>query len=538
MSEHQPKPQKVRPPRSFGWTAEYDDEHQLLEAARRVREAGYTKIDAFTPFPVHGIDTALGIRRTKLPWFSLIAGMTGTTVALLLQIWTNAIDYPYIISGKPYISLPAFIPVTFELTVLFAAFMTVFAMLGLNGLPKFSNPVFTNPKFDRASDDRFFLWVDSRDQYFNADKVRELLEATGALAVEEVREDDSPTQVPKAIYAAIAALILITLIPGAIVLNMRNSKSPYPRWHVFFDMDFQPIRKAQQPTTIFADGRVQRPPVPGTVARGELGPSDPFVLGYDPDAVAANLPAQGPSSRLVSYQQDGDEQPPAPVEPGAREQPPAPEEPPAPTPAAPDQPASSEPEAPPQQPAAATASQERPVSAEESSDGAAEQTSATAVAATDDDAVGDEEAPGAVATGDAGGEPNYAWLQTFPLEVTAELIQQGRREFEQNCAVCHGLAGYGDGLVARRAAELAQGYWLPPTSLHEQRIVEQPVGRLYYTITHGKGKMAPYADALTPTERWAIVAYIRVLQRSQNARSEDVPPGVDVAASANSDNVR
>ncbi|RMF43437.1 MAG: DUF3341 domain-containing protein [Planctomycetota bacterium] len=505
MSEHQPKQKKIRPPRSFGWMAEYEDENQLLDAARKVRDAGYSRIDAFTPFPVHGIDEALNIRRTRLPWFSLVAGMTGTTVALLLQWWTNAFDYPYIISGKPYASWPAFIPVTFELTVLFAAFMTVFAMLGLNGLPKFNNPVFTDPKFDRATDDRFFLWVDSRDQYFNAEKVRELLEATGAKAVEEVWEDDSPTEVPKSIYAGIAVLILITLIPGAIVLNMRNSRSPYPRWHIFFDMDFQPSRKAQQPTTIFADGRVQRPPVPGTVARGELGPNDPFLLGYDPEGVAMGKGA-AVNVQMVSYQQEN----------SASQEPI--EEPPAPPPPQPDTSAADDPQA--------------SATADASSEQAGEAPSKPA---------GDQAPTTAEDEGDAGagpaaeGEPNYAWLERFPLPVDAELIEVGRREFEQNCAACHGLAGYGDGLVSRRATELAQGYWLQPTSLHEQRIIDQPVGRIYYTITHGKGKMAPYADALTPRERWAVVAYVRVLQRSQNARPEDVPADADLASARGDD---
>ena len=179
MSDHKPE-KKVKPPKAFGWVAEYADDNKLLEAARKVRDSGYTRTDAFTPFPVHGIDEALGIKATVLPWFTLCAGATGTSIALLMQWWMNSVDYPYIISGKPFSSWPAFIPVAFELTILFAAYTTVFAMLGLNGLPKFSNPMFTNPKFDRATDDRFFLWVDSRDKYFNTEKVKSLLDSTEA----------------------------------------------------------------------------------------------------------------------------------------------------------------------------------------------------------------------------------------------------------------------------------------------------------------------------------------------------------------------
>jgi len=451
MSEHAKPQKKPKPPQAFGWIAEYTDENQLLDAARQVRDSGYTRTDAFTPFPVHGIDEALGIKPTVLPWFTLCAGFTGISVALLMQWWMNAVDYPYIISGKPYASWPAFIPVAFELTVLFSAFTTVFAMLGLNGLPRFSNPVFSNPKFDRTTDDRFFLWIDSRDKYFNSDKVKTLLASTGAKTVDEVREDDSPTEVPKPILFAIVAMILVTLIPGAIVLNMRNAKSESPRLHVFFDMDFMPSKHTQSKTTIFADGRVQRPPVPGTVARGELGLSDPYTLGYDPTATAA-LHAEQSNSRLVSFQQDS----------------------------------------------------------------------------TTADATGEGDAATPPPAAAADGEPNFAWMTEMPVKASEELFELGRLKFEQNCAVCHGFGGYGDGLVSQRASNLAQGYWLQPTSLHEPRIQQQPVGRIYYTVANGKGKMGGYAASLTPEERWAVVFYVRALQRSQNAKASDIPAGVSV----------
>jgi mono/diheme cytochrome c family protein len=443
MSDHKPE-KKAKPPRAFGWVAEYADDNKLLEAARKVRDSGYTRTDAFTPFPVHGIDEALGIKATVLPWFTLCAGATGTCIALIMQWWMNAFDYPYIISGKPFASWPAFIPVAFELTILFAAYTTVFAMLGLNGLPKFSNPMFTNPKFDRATDDRFFLWVDSRDKYFNTEKVKSLLDSTGPLSVDEVREDDSPAEIPKAFFSAVVILALLALVPGAVVLRMRAARSDQPRWQVFFDMDFQPKKKPQQTTSIFADRRVQRPPVPGTIARGELDLADPYYLGYDPDKTAALETTDG--TRMVAFK---------------------------------------------------------------AQDGAAQDPNAAA-------------APAPAATA-AAGEPNYAWLTEAPIEATEELFALGKKKFETNCAVCHGFAGYGDGLASQRAASLAQGYWLQPTSMHEDRIQKQTVGRIYYTVTNGKGKMAGYASSLTPRERWAVVLYVRALQRSQNASIEDVP---------------
>jgi mono/diheme cytochrome c family protein len=522
MSDHKPE-KKVKPPKAFGWVAEYADENKLLDAARKVRDSGYSRTDAFTPFPVHGIDEALGIKPTVLPWFTLFAGATGTSIALLMQWWMNAYDYPYIISGKPFASWPAFIPVAFELTILFAAFTTVFAMLGLNGLPRFSNPMFTNPKFDRATDDRFFLWVDSRDKYFNTEKVKGLLESTGPLSVDEVREDESPADIPRGILTTIFALILVTLIPGAVVLRMRAAKSEDPRLHVFFDMDFQPKKKSQQTTTIFPDGRTQRMPVPGTVARGELDLADPYYLGYDPDQTAGVIKAS--DLKMVSFLQedvnvqtpdDGDS--------------PAPQ---AKTPAKAD---ANQAEA---QPAPATdkPADETPVATEATETPAAEPASANApsetpqAAAVTEVAEVDEVAPASAAPADSAapaagapaGEPNYAWLTEFPLPVDDELFQLGRKKYEINCATCHGFGGYGDGLVSQRAANFGQGYWLQPTSVHDQRIQEQPIGRIYYTVANGKGKMAGYASSLTPRERWAVVLYVKALQRSQNATLDDVP---------------
>ncbi|MCR9292315.1 MAG: DUF3341 domain-containing protein [bacterium] len=451
-----PKPEKKSSePKSFGWMAEYEDENKLLDAARKVRDSGYTRIDAFTPFPVHGIDEALGIKPTVLPWFTFCAGATGTLTALTMQWWMNAYDYPYIISGKPFASWPAFIPVTFELTVLFSAFMTLFAMLGLNGLPKLSNALFNNPRFDRATDDRFFLWVDSRDKYFNSDKVRNLLADTGAIEVDEVKEDDSSDIVPRKLVLAILTAIGATLIPGVIVLNMRNSKSSSPRWHVFFDMDYQPSKRPQSKTTLFVDGRSQRQPVQGTIARGDLDLADPYELGYDPDQLADSRSA---STRLVSLNaQDGQE-----------------------------------------------------TGSEQAGDAASED--------------------GAMA---AASEAELPWVQEFPEGVVSEeMFQLGKLKFEQNCSVCHGYSGYGDGLVSQRALNLAQGYWLQPTSLHDDRILEQPVGRIYYTIKNGKGKMGGYAASLNAEERWAVVLYVRALQRSQNASQADVPEGVDLELGA------
>ena len=125
-----------------GLLAEFPTPEALVSAAEQVREEGYRRIDAFSPFPVHGLDEALAIRPTVLPWLVLGAGLTGVVAALAGQWWTNTIDYPFVVSGKPLFSLPANIPVTFEVIILFSAFTAFFGMLVLNGLPRLVQPVF------------------------------------------------------------------------------------------------------------------------------------------------------------------------------------------------------------------------------------------------------------------------------------------------------------------------------------------------------------------------------------------------------------
>jgi hypothetical protein len=128
-----------------GLVAEFDSPDALLAAAARVRDAGYSKTDAYSPFPVHGIDEALGIRPTGLPWLVLLAGIGGGLAGLVGAWWTNAIDYPFLISGKPLFSLPANIPVVFELVILLAGTAAFIGMLALNRLPRLANPLFRKP---------------------------------------------------------------------------------------------------------------------------------------------------------------------------------------------------------------------------------------------------------------------------------------------------------------------------------------------------------------------------------------------------------
>ena len=159
----------------WGLLAEFASPQDLVRAASRIRDAGYTKWDAHTPFPVHGLDGAMGVKTTRLPYLVLAAGAVGTTSGLLMQWWMNAVDYPIIISGKPFNSLPADIPVTFELTVLLAALTSFIGMLVANGLPRFHHPLFKNGRFRRATTDAFFLAIEAADPRFDLVKTEQLL---------------------------------------------------------------------------------------------------------------------------------------------------------------------------------------------------------------------------------------------------------------------------------------------------------------------------------------------------------------------------
>lgn len=170
----------------YGAVGSFNDGPELVEAARAVRELGYTKLDAFTPFPVHGIDEAMAIPRSKLGWIVLFFGALGTTTAFLMIWWTGAIDYPLWIGGKPLFAFEFSIPIMFELTVLFSAFAAVFGMFALNGLPRLYHPVFNYQKFAGATDDKFLLAIEASDPKFDAEQSARLLTTLGAHAVEVV----------------------------------------------------------------------------------------------------------------------------------------------------------------------------------------------------------------------------------------------------------------------------------------------------------------------------------------------------------------
>lgn len=385
-----------------GLLAEYHTPDELIRASRKIRDAGYTNWDTYTPFPVHGIDQAMGIKMTVLPWLVLGAGLTGLTTAILLQWWTNTFDYPWIVSGKPFFSIPANVPVMFELTVLFSAITALVGMLVLNGLPQPSHPLDLKQRFARVSDDRFFLLIEARDPKFDEDETRELLNSTAPAVLEDIAEDRSSSdELPRGLVYALIVLAVAAVVPFALFAMSRESKTREPRLHAVADMDWQPKYKAQRENTFFADGRADRPPVPGTVRVGALNEDDHLYRGKIGQAFATTFPAQ--------------------------------------------------------------------------------------------------------------------------IAIDENTMQRGQQRFGIYCAPCHGLSGNGDGMVAKRADALAQGTWVPPTPLNQDYLREQPVGQIFNAITHGVRNMPPYGDQIAPEDRWAIILYLRALQRRAATNVADVP---------------
>lgn len=174
--------------------AEFTSTHDVLHAAEAVHKAGYVRWDAHTPFPVHGMDRAMGLRDSRLGWIVIAFALAGLTGAFVMMHWMNGVDYPTIVGDKPAGApgtLPSMVPIMFELTILFSAFGSVLGMFGLNRLPRHNHPVFASDRFRLASDDRFFISIEADDPKFDVQKTRAMLEEVHALNVEVIEEDVS-----------------------------------------------------------------------------------------------------------------------------------------------------------------------------------------------------------------------------------------------------------------------------------------------------------------------------------------------------------
>ena len=173
-------------PPLYGVLAEFENPNDLVHAARKVYDAGYRRINGYSPFPIEELSEAIGFTHTSLPLIVFIGGVVGGLSGFFMQYWIEVIDYPINVGGKPTNSWPAFIPITFEMTVLFAAFSAVLGMLILNKLPQPYHPVFNLPNFALATRDRFFLAIEANDAKFNHAEVVDLLKSLNAVAVNDV----------------------------------------------------------------------------------------------------------------------------------------------------------------------------------------------------------------------------------------------------------------------------------------------------------------------------------------------------------------
>lgn len=447
-----------------GLLAQFDDPETLVHACNEAREAGYTKMDAYSPFPVHGIDPAIGIKRSFLPFIVLAVALGAVCLGLGIQLYANGQDYiwpfpgyKFLISGKPIFSIPANIPVTFEIIVLSSAFATFFGMWILNKLPRFSNPLHRVSRFKRVTNDKFFLMLETADEKFSRSGSEGQLNEWGAVAIDEVNQDLTDTELPKwlATVGILGAILL--MLPPAAIFSQWGMANRLPRLHVVPDMDWQHKSKTQTmaanlsneldgESLMYDDLRSARRPVDGAIAFGSLDIDSELNYGIKSDFAYTITSSRNALTRADDAEPAGE-------------------------PAAP----------------------------------------------ADEDNL-------------------EKYVTTLPehFELTAEVLDRGQQRFEIYCAACHGYAGAGNGLVNQRAMALAAtgaATWTSARSLHEADVkddAKNPVGRIYDTITNGRGNMGPYKAQIPVQDRWAIVAYVKALQ--ETGIKSDTPTVEDESA--------
>jgi len=172
----------------YGIIAEFETPADAMHAAEKVRDAGFRKWDVFTPFPVHGMDRAMGLKNSKVGWFSFLGGVTGYTTGMLMIWWMNKFDYPILIGGKPLFSPYGAFPPSYELTILLGAFGALGGMLLLNRLPRLHHPLLKHKRFSKVTHDRFFVVIETSDPKYNETETRKLLEGAGSRHIEMVEE--------------------------------------------------------------------------------------------------------------------------------------------------------------------------------------------------------------------------------------------------------------------------------------------------------------------------------------------------------------
>ncbi len=174
--------------RPYGIVAEFETAADVLHAAEKVRDAGFRRWDVYTPFPIHGMDRAMGMKNSKVGWFSFAGGVSGYTLGMVMIWFMNAYDYPIVIGGKPMFSPFSAFPPSYELTILLGSFGAIFGMLFLNRLPRLYHPLLKNRRFALATHDRFFVVIETSDAKYSESETRRLLEGLGSKHIEVVEE--------------------------------------------------------------------------------------------------------------------------------------------------------------------------------------------------------------------------------------------------------------------------------------------------------------------------------------------------------------
>ncbi len=277
-------------PLTRGLLAEFETPAALVAAVARLREAGFRRWEAYTPFPVLGLDAAAEPRPSPLPWIVLGAGGVGGAAGLTLQYLTNTVDWPWLVSGKPLWSLPAHVPIAFELAILFGALAAFAGVWARDDLPRLAHPLDRHARFTRATNDRFFLLIEADDPGPNAARARALLDESRAVAIEEVAGDPAAkARLPRGLLRAVVVLGVAAVVSLGLVAQARVTRGRRPRLHLVQDMDFQPVVKADRASPFFADGRGSRAALPGTIAR-EQPLDEHLTLGVTDGAPSRTFP--------------------------------------------------------------------------------------------------------------------------------------------------------------------------------------------------------------------------------------------------------
>jgi len=279
----------------YGYSGIFDTPDEIIHAAEKAVEKGYKKYDVHSPYPIHGMPKAMNLGPSKLGYISMVIGLSGALAAVLIMFWMSAVDYPSIIGGKPFFSFPAFVPVIFEVTVLSASIATVLAMLFIFfKMPNNAHPLNDTEYMKKVSSDKYGIVIQSDDNIYNENDVRQFLESIHAKEISAVYYDNEEiTHKQKILEPKFLSFLTFTaLITSGITYFSLNILMFLPPFNWMMEQD---KLNPQHSSTVFADGFGMRQPVEGTIARGFL----PYPYKGDPETAEINLANPLPISKAI-----------------------------------------------------------------------------------------------------------------------------------------------------------------------------------------------------------------------------------------------